>query len=279
MADRPSLVLGSKGMLYVQLDVQGIGHDAHSGTAPSLPSAAWRLVQALGTLRDPAGKILIPGFADDVIPPTAAQLEALADLTDMEAQMREMYQIDAFVDNLTGLALRERQAFSPTCNIAGLASGYTDEGTKTVLPAHAMCKIDFRLVPDQDPQDIHDKLRAHLDAGGYDDVRISTFGMAEPVVTPIEHPFVQRVIALSDSFSEARPAVAPLMGGTLPLLGALRRHVGVPGLAAPAGAGYWGSGAHAPNEHVRLSDLPRAVRFNCHMFRGLGEGEIEGLGN
>jgi acetylornithine deacetylase/succinyl-diaminopimelate desuccinylase-like protein len=91
------------------------------------------------------------------------------------------------------------------------------------------------------------------------------------VVTPIEEPFVQRVIDLSASFSEARPSVAPLMGGTLPLLGALRRHVGVPGLTAPAGAGYWGSGAHAPNEHIRLEDLPKAVRFNCHLFQGLGE--------
>ena len=270
MAGRPSLVLGSKGLLYVQLDVQGLAQDAHSGAAPALPSAAWRLVQALATLRGPDGKVRIPGFYDAVIPPTPAQLEALADLTDTEAVTRQMYGIDEFVDGLTGLALRERQAFAPTCNIAGLLSGYTGEGTKTVLPARAMAKIDFRLVPDQDPQDILDRLRAHLHAGGYDDVQVSAFGLAEPVVTPIEDRFVQRVIDLSASFSEARPAVAPLMGGTLPLLGALRRHVGVPGLTAPAGAGYWGSGAHAPNEHVRLEDLPRAVRFNCHLFQGLG---------
>ena len=88
MAGRPSLVLGSKGLLYVQLDVQGIARDAHSGAAPTLPSAAWRLVQALATLRGPEGAVRIPGFYDDVIPPTEAQLEALADQTDMEAIMR-----------------------------------------------------------------------------------------------------------------------------------------------------------------------------------------------
>jgi acetylornithine deacetylase/succinyl-diaminopimelate desuccinylase-like protein len=272
MADRPVLTLGSKGILYVQLDVQGLGRDAHSGSAASLPSAAWRLVGALNAIRGPDGRVRIPGFYEDVIPPTPAQLEALADITDMEAQTREMYQIERFVDGLTGLALRERQAFSPTCNIAGLLSGYTGEGTKTVLPARAMTKIDFRLVPDQDPHDILAKLRAHLDAEGYTDVKISSADGSEPVVTPIEHPFVQRVIEISDAFSEAKPSVVPLMGGTLPLLGALRRHVGVPGLAAPGGPGYWASGAHAPNEHVRLQDLPRAVRFNCHLFHGLGEG-------
>jgi acetylornithine deacetylase/succinyl-diaminopimelate desuccinylase-like protein len=271
MAGRPVLTLGSKGILYVQLDVQGLARDAHSGSAASLPSAAWRLVGALNAIRGPDGRVRIPGFYEDVIPPTPAQLEALADMTDTEEITRQMYEIKEFVDGLTGLALRERQAFSPTCNIAGLLSGYTGQGTKTVLPAHAMSKIDFRLVPDQDPQDVLAKLRAHLDAEGYTDVQITSADGSEPVVTPIEHPFVQRVIEISAAFSEARPSVVPLMGGTLPLLGALRRHVGVPGLAAPAGAGYWASGAHAPNEHVRLEDLPRAVRFNCHLFVGLGE--------
>jgi len=94
---------------------------------------------------------------------------------------------------------------------------------------------------------------------------------AEPVVTPIEHPFVQRIIALAESFSDKRPSISPLMGGTLPLLGDLRRYVGVPGLSAPGNAGYWASGAHAPNEHVRLADIEQAVAFNCHMFWGLGE--------
>ena len=75
------------------------------------------------------------------------------------------------MDDLTGLALRERQAFAPTSNIAGLLSGYTGEGVKTVLPASAMAKMDFRLVPDQEPQDIYAKLRAYLDAQGYTGVR------------------------------------------------------------------------------------------------------------
>jgi acetylornithine deacetylase/succinyl-diaminopimelate desuccinylase-like protein len=272
MADRPTVVLGAKGILYVQLDVQGTGRDAHSGQAASLPSAAWRLVGALNAIRGPDGQVRIPGFYDDVWTPTEQQRQAVADQTDMEAQLREMYQIESFVKGLTGISLREHQAFTPTCNIAGLLSGYTGEGLKTVLPARAMVKIDFRLVPNQNPDDILNKLRTHLDAEGYTDVQITFADGAEPVVTPIEHPFVQRVIALSDSFSEARPSIGPIMGGTLPLLGALRRYVGVPGLAAPGNAGYWGSGAHAPNEHVRLADLPRAVRFNCHLFQGLGEG-------
>ena len=270
-AGRPLLTLGTKGLLYVQLDVQGTGSDAHSGMAPILPSAAWRLVQALATLRTPEGRVRIPGFYDTVLAPSEAQLAALSDQTDMETQMRETFGVEQFVDGLTGIALRERAAFAPTCNIAGLVSGYTGEGTKTVLPARASAKIDFRLVPDQDPHDILAKLRAHLAAEGYGDIQITTFAAAEPVVTPIEAPFVQRIFKIAETFAGKRPSVIPIIGGTLPLLGALRRYVGVPGLCAPGNATYWANGAHAPNEHVRLEDLHRAVQFNCYMFQALAD--------
>jgi len=271
IADRPGITLGTKGLLYVQLEVQGTGRDAHSGSAPILPSAAWRLVEGLASLRTPEGKVRIRGFYDAVRSPTEAQLQALADQTDMEEQLLQTFQVDEFLDGLTGMPRRERQAFSPTCNIAGLLSGYTEEGVKTVLPARAMAKMDFRLVPEQDPDDILAKLRAHLEAEGYGDIEVTKLGGAEPVVTPIEHPFVQRILEISEAFSGQPPSIHPLIGGTLPLLGALRRFVGVPGLAAPGNPTYWASGAHAPNEHIRLSDLSRAVRFNCYMFKALSD--------
>ncbi len=269
--DRPTLTLGTKGLLYVQLDVQGIGVDAHSGNASYLPSAAWRLVQALATLKTPDGHVRIPGFYDAVLKPTQVQLDALADQPDTDDLLRETFKVDRFIDGLTGLARRERASFTPTCNLAGLVSGYTGEGTKTVLPSKAMAKIDFRLVPDQDPQDILQKLRSHLKNAGYDDITVSVFSAAEPVVTPLDEPLVQRMIAIAGGFNGNKPVINPIIGGTLPLLGALRRYVGVPGLTVPGNASYWASGAHAPDEHIRLSDLERAVRFNCYMFQALAE--------
>jgi acetylornithine deacetylase/succinyl-diaminopimelate desuccinylase-like protein len=267
---RPVLALGTKGLLYVQLDVQGTGVDAHSGSAPILPSAAWLLVQALATLRTPEGQVRIPGFYDAVRPLTDAQRAAIANQSDMDDYMKQAFQVEQFVDGLSGVALRERAATTPTCNIAGLLSGYTGHGTKTVLPAKAMAKIDFRLVPDQDPNDIAEKLRAYLDSQGYNDIHITVFGSAEPVVTPIEDPLVQRIAAIAETFAGKPASINPIIGGTLPLLGALRRHVGVPGLSAPGNASYWGAGAHSPNEHIRLADLERAVRYNCYMFQALG---------
>ncbi len=247
---RPELLLGTKGLLYVQLDVQGTGIDAHSGAAPILPSAAWRLVQALATLRTPEGHVRIAGFYDEVLKPSEAQLAAIADQPNMDAELREAYKVDQFVDGLSGAALSERLAFTPTCNLAGLVSGYTGQGSKTVLPARAMAKIDFRLVPDQDPQDILAK-------------------RAEPIVTPIDEPLVQRMIRIAEGYNGKKPSINPIAGGTLPLLGALRRYVGVPGLSVPGNPTYWANGAHAPNEHILLDDLREAVRFNCYMFQAL----------
>jgi len=266
---RPELLLGTKGLLYVQLDVQGTGIDAHSGSAPILPSAAWRLVQALATLRTPEGHVRIPGFYNTVLTPSEAQLAAISDQPNMDAELREAYKVDRFVDGLSGAALSERLAFTPTCNLAGLVSGYTGQGSKTVLPARAMAKIDFRLVPEQDPQDILAKLKTHLRAEGYDDISVTAFGSAEPVVTPIDAPLVQRMIRIAQGYNGKSPSINPIAGGTLPLLGALRRYVGVPGLSVPGNPTYWANGAHAPNEHIRLDDLREAVRFNCYMFQAL----------
>src|SRR5438270_3385847 len=147
---RPELLLGTKGLLYVQLDVQGTGIDAHSGSAPILPSAAWRLVQALAMLRAPEGHVRIPGFYDAVLKPSEAQLAAIADAPDMDAELKEAYQVKEFVDGLSGAALSDRLCFTPTGNMEGLVGGFTGEVSKTVFPARAMAKTNFRRVPNQD---------------------------------------------------------------------------------------------------------------------------------
>jgi acetylornithine deacetylase/succinyl-diaminopimelate desuccinylase-like protein len=267
----PTLSLGSKGLLYVQLDLEEMASDAHSGNATILPSAAWRMVNALATLRSPSGHVTIPGFYEAVREPSVAQLAVLADRRDNDDLLKEAFGVQRFNDGLSGFDLRKRAAFAPTCNIAGLSSGYTGEGTKTVLPARAMAKLDFRLVPDQDPTDILDRLKAHLEAEGYGDISVTTWAICEPVVTPIEDPFVQRVMTLAESYLGGEKAeITPISGGTLPLLGALRRVVGVPGLSAPGNPTYWANRAHAPNEHIRLEDLGTAILLSRHVFAGLG---------
>ena len=267
-----ALALGFRGMLYVEYSVEVMKVDAHSGGAHALPSAAWRLVKALASLKDENGKILIPGFYDDVREATEMEKQASRDNVDLEQEARdkEMYGIDSFLHNRSGYDL-EMSVYEPTANIAGFLSGYTEPGVKTVLPAKAMAKMDFRLVPDQRPDDILEKLKAHLKAQGFEDVQVKKLGNGDPVVTPIEGPFVQKMTQICQAFTEQEPQVIPLVGGTLPLLGAMKNNVGVLGISTSGNPAYYGSGAHAPNEHIRISDIQRAIEFNVFMFSKLGD--------
>jgi acetylornithine deacetylase/succinyl-diaminopimelate desuccinylase-like protein len=267
-----SLALGFRGMLYVEYSVERMKVDAHSGNAHKLPSAAWRLLKALSSLKDENGRVLIPGFYDEVREPTEAEKLAMQDKADdeMEEKIKSMYGIDSFVNDKTMYEL-EAAVFEPTANIAGFLTGYTEPGVKTVLPAKAMAKMDFRLVPNQDPNDILEKLRAHLKAQGFEDVQVKKLGEAEPVVTPIEGEFVQKMKTICQAFTEQEPEVTALVGGTLPLLGAMKKNVGVLGISTSGNPSYYGSGAHAPNEHIRVSDILRAIEFNVFMFTQLGD--------
>jgi acetylornithine deacetylase/succinyl-diaminopimelate desuccinylase-like protein len=147
---RPSIALGFKGALSVRLDVKLLNTDAHSAAAAVVPSAAWRLVEALSIVRDRDGAVKIPGFYDPVVPPTELELRALDEHTDaFEEDVRTRLGVEEFIDGLTGTLWRERLSFGPTCNIAGLHTGYGGPGMKTVLPADASAWLDFRLVPEQ----------------------------------------------------------------------------------------------------------------------------------
>ena len=267
-----AIAVGFRGMLYVEYSVDLMKVDAHSGGAHALPSAAWRLVKALASLKDENGKVLIPGFYDDVREPTEMEKQASQANVDLEqeARTRAMYGIDSFLHNKTGYEY-EISVYEPTANIAGFLSGYTDPGVKTVLPAKAMAKMDFRLVPNQRPEDILEKLKAYLKARGYDDVLVTKLGSGDPVVTPLEGPFVQQMTQICRAFTEQEPEIVPLVGGTLPLLGAMKNNVGVLGISTSGNPSYYGSGAHAPNEHIRVSDIPRAIEFNVFMLTELGE--------
>ena len=269
---RPLIALGCKGILYLRLDARVLDTDGHSSVAGVVPSAGWRLLDALRSIRDEDGRVLVPGFYEAVRQPTEAEREAIEAQGDtVETDIKEAFGIEGFLDGLEGVPLRERLQFAPTCNLAGIHSGYTGTGMKTVLAAEATARLDFRLVPSQQPAEISAAVRSHLDERGFADVALTVLGSAEPVQTPIEHPLVGRVRAVAERFAGAPPAIVPLGPATLPLLSSLERHVGVPGLAAPDNPIYMGCKAHAPNEHIRLEDLGRAVEFTRTLLAALAD--------
>jgi acetylornithine deacetylase/succinyl-diaminopimelate desuccinylase-like protein len=265
--DVPMQYLGLRGICYVELSVETASTDVHSGLGGSIfPNAAWRLVWALNTLKDRDERILIPGFYAHVRPPTQRDIEWMAALPDVADEYKTRYGVKEFIKGLKGgTDLKVEEVFSPTCTICGLTSGYQGPGSKTVLPARATAKVDFRLVPDQTPEDILQKLRAHLDAQGFQDVQITYLGGEPPARTDPDHPFIQIVVESARDVYGVPMQIVPLTGGSGP------NHPFVHDLGLPvatAGMGYPDTRTHAPNENIRVDLYLKHAR---HIARILSE--------
>lgn len=252
--EAPVVRLGARGLLYVELSVETIARDAHSGQANLLPNAAWRLVWALAGLKGPDERVLIPGFYDAVRAPTAREEELLRAMPEGAEDVMTEFGLERLLGGVTDV---NRAYFTPTANLAGFGSGYQGEGSKTVIPARAMAKLDFRLVPDQDPDDILAKLRRHLDAGGFADVAIEVLGGERPGITDPDAPVVKLNGEIGAEVYGKPARVTPLTGGTTPMY--LFTERGMPVVAPGVG---WGAmnRAHSPNEFMRLKDFDRAAR-------------------
>src|SRR5688572_2188760 len=260
---RPQLLLGGKGIFYVELRVRTLARDAHSGGATYLPNAAWRLVDALATLMDKRGRVLIDGFYDDVRAPSAEERAHVAALPFDADEVRRIYALRAFAFRREDMDVRIASQFEPTCNIDGIVSGFTDEGTKTVIPAVASCKIDFRLVPDQDPGRIATLLRAHLDRHGFDDVESVYKEGTRPYRGRWDDPLVRAAKAAAEEAFGREAHLVPTSGGTSPMWAVCHKR----SLAnVTLGMGHPGSGAHAPNENVVLANYWNAVRATARLY-------------
>ncbi|HEY2981427.1 MAG TPA: M20/M25/M40 family metallo-hydrolase [Anaerolineales bacterium] len=265
--DVPIQYLGLRGICYVELWVEKLSTDVHSGLGGSIfPNAAWRLVWALNSLKGPDERIRIAGFYDDVKPPSARDRELIAALPDVAEEYRSRYGVQEFIKGLKdGTELKVEEVFSPTCTICGLTSGYQGPGSKTVLPARASAKVDFRLVPDQSPEDILQKLRAHLDSTGFSDVQITDLGGEPPARTDPDDPFIRLVVDTARDVYDAPMQLVPLTGGSGPSYPFVH-DLGLP--VATAGLGYPDTRAHAPNENIRIDLYLKHAR---HMARLITE--------
>ena len=267
---RPELVFGAKGLAYVELNCKALADDQHSSLAVVAPSAAWHLVEALATLRDPSGRVLIDGFYDDVEEPTEADTELLEALPFEEEAERERLGVDKFVGDVSGIELLKRYYFEPTCNIAGIVAGFIVPGTsKTVLPKQAMAKLDMRLVPNQDPDKVVELLSKHLEARGYGDITIDKFSMEHPVRSPADSSIGRAAIHAAREVFDHEPAISPMMIGTGPMY-PVAATLGIP-TVSPAGVHRPDSNIHAPNENCRIEDFTRIIEYTVAWIRAFAE--------
>ena len=260
--DRPIISLGMKGLLYVELSVTESIRDAHSSLAVLIENPAWRLLEALKTLRDPTGKILIKDWYKEVDGFTKEELKLILTEPFDEKEFKKEYGIKRFVANKTGVAARKAMVGEPTCNIAGFVSGYTGPGAKTVLPSQALVKIDFRLVPKMKPLKQLARLKQHLRTNGFGDIKVNMIHGEAASKTNILDPFVSQVKkAANESFGKSIVSVSS--AGTGPMYSFAKV------LSAPCisiGSTYIFSRIHSPNEFARIDLLNKTTKCICRIM-------------
>ncbi|HLK55460.1 MAG TPA: M20/M25/M40 family metallo-hydrolase, partial [Chthonomonadaceae bacterium] len=269
----PYLYCGMRGIAYFELHAKTIAYDAHSGGGGSLfPNAAWRLVWALASLKDKNERILLPGHYDTARLASVRDLQLLDSLPETETYLRREFELDRTGvlggAQTTGLEFKRRAVFEPTLTVCGLDSGWQGAGPKTVLPSKAMAKIDFRLVPDQDPEAVHKALRAHLDAQGFSDIEIRYLGGQRPARVDPDHPLVRLAAETAQEVYGKPASITPIVGGSGPMwwfAGLLGLPVTSPGIEYP------GLRAHAPNENIRLDDFTTGTRHMARLLARIHE--------
>ncbi len=253
---RPMVSLGVKGMIYLELVLQSLSQDAHSSYAAVLPSAPWRLVRLLNTVKDENERVLVPGWYDNVEPLGEQDMSVLeAQPFDGDA-FKKTYGAADFLGRMSGAQAKKALVQRPTGNIAGIWAGYTGPGSKTVLPKEIHCKMDFRLVPDQDPEDLLKKLRSHLDRNGFADVKIELESMEPAARTAFTDPFAQAAIQAAEKVYQKKPIVELSSPGTGPLYIFTRRYK-MP--SVDIGVSALDGGIHAPNENLGLDALHKGM--------------------
>ena len=205
-----------------------------------------RLTQAISTLvSDDGNTIEVPGYYDGVRPPTAEEQSLIAGYVQKEnlSTLRELLGIERWIDGMEGVDVLHDLIYTPTMNIDGLWAGYTGEGVKTILPHMATAKMDSRLPVGIDPAEALAKIRAHLDANGFEDVAMNVLAAYPASQTSVDTNLVRSAITVYKRHG-ATPTVNPRIAGSAPFYQFTER-LGLPMI--PFGLGH-GRGAHAPNE-------------------------------
>jgi len=266
-AGRPTIQFGCRGLLYVQLRVNMLAFDQHSGFASIYPSAAMYMVGALASLRDQEMNIKIDGFYDKVVPTTDADRRMLARIDPEVEKRRQLVGFERLVRDPKPEEVIEQLLFTPTCNVAGVTTGYQGPGSKTVLPADATAKLDFRLIPNQDPADVLAQLRRHLDSHGFEKVEIVWSDGEKPARSDPDSVVGKTMI---DCVRElhGEPVLWPFMQATGPMHPVVA-DLGIP-TVLPVGVGRPDNRIHAPNENIHAVDYINAVRLMCRVWERFG---------
>ncbi|MFL5778032.1 MAG: dipeptidase [Chloroflexota bacterium] len=261
----PAITLGLRGLMYAQIDVEGPPIDLHSGSYGGIvENPANALAQILAALKGPDGRIRIPGFYDEVRALTDHERRAFGELPFDEATYAARLAVPELVGEV-GFTTLQRGWARPTLDVNGMWSGFQGEGAKTIIPARAHAKVSSRLVPDQDPDVIFDRLKSFVETIRPPGVKVTvnSLGGGLPSLTPMDHPATQATArAIERAFGRAPVYVRE--GGSIPVCASFGSILGLP--VVLAGFSNPDDNAHAPNEAMVLDNYERGIRAVAYLF-------------
>jgi acetylornithine deacetylase/succinyl-diaminopimelate desuccinylase-like protein len=255
-ADIPAITFTLRGLAYFEIRVQGPASDLHSGRFGGVvDNPAIVLSELIAGMRDDRGRITLPGFYDDVRPLTEQDRK---EMTSMPDEWWQEQTGAAALFGEEGYSASERASARPTLDVNGFVSGFTGEGSKTVLPAKAMAKISMRLVPDQQPEKIFQSLQTYLKENAPPTVTWELEAMASspPAIVDRDSP---AVLAAKKALAAVwgREPVFTREGGTVPVVGMVQELLDVDSLML--GFGLPDDNLHAPNEKFHLPNFNRGI--------------------
>ena len=243
---------GNKGIVTFDMTVKSADVDIHSSFGGVINSASWYLLNALSSLRSPDGRILVEGIYEQVQEPNERELALIEEYAlRTPAELSQVYGLKLPVLLDERKEFLRRFYFEPSLNIEGFGSGYQGQGVKTILPSDAQAKMEVRLVPGLEPQDVLDKIHQQLDKNGYSAVEL-TYTLGEMSYrSDMSAPSILNLIELAKDFYREGISVLPTSAGTGPM------HTVYKALEVPMaafGLGNANSRDHGGDENVKISD-------------------------
>lgn len=268
--DLPTLCVGLRGLVYTEIEAQGSKTDLHSGMyGGAAPNAIFGLIEILSKLKDEKGKVLIPGFYDDVQEPTKDELKAWDKLPFDENEYREKEVGSDVLTGEPGYSVLYRTWARPTLEVHGIAGGFTAAGAKTVIPARATAKVSMRMVPNQNPDDILKKYTDYVQKltpkGIKTNIKVLSKGPACVVNTDNKYAKAS-VEAMHEVFG--KDTVYIRSGGSIPIVTQFDKDLKIPSIMM--GMGLPDDNLHAPNEKFHIPNFHRGVESIIRFFQILG---------
>jgi len=267
----PTITYGLRGLAYFELRVHGPAHDLHSGGYGGVVhNPANALAELIAGMHDDNGRVTLPGFYDRVRELSQEEHAELSRLPIDERHFLEQTGVSHLYGE-SGFTPIERTGARPTLDVNGLLSGFTGEGSKTVIPAWAMAKLSMRLVPDQDHREVHQQLIQYLEEHAPKDIHweLKTLAGNPASISQRKTPGV-RAMAKALETVWGRQPYFKREGGSIPVVGDMQRLLGVESVIC--GFGLPDDNVHAPNEKQNLPTWYRGIEAYIHFFLNLSNG-------